>query len=376
MRYPTAAAILSDAIANQARIEAAKQAQEAIWRKKPGARPPLLLSVRTETELPTYTTKQTHYDAEKMLISQLPGFASAVRGSGCAPSVRANMGCGIYATLLGVRQELYDDKMPWVQERLPRETIEKLEPGQLRVPDDSATEFGAGLAAMRYMAKAIEGTGGMVYPLDLQSPFSLAHLCYGDDIFYEVYDDPEFVAHLCELTLEAVVLGFDACLAVSPESERYVAHYNNLVIPRDMGGVKLSEDTSTLLSDPLLREFTEPYMNRLFERFGGGYVHYCGQNAHLYDMVLRTPKAWGLNFGNPEMHDMPKVLSDLAKANKIYYGGLPMVNPSAPYADFERYLRASYRDGVFHLLLTFHCDEENRERVLEDWERAIDAVLE
>ena len=375
MRYTTADAILADARARRAQFEEAKRAQEAVWRKVPGARPPLLLSVHTETELPSYSTKQTHYDREKMLISQLPAFASSVRGSGCVPSVRANMGCGIFATPLGIRQELNDDKMPWVQERLPRETIARLTPDDIRIPEDPSTEFGAGLAAMRYMAGALEGTGGMVFPLDLQSPFTLAHLCFGDDIFYEVYDDPEFVAHLCELTLDAVIKGFDACLSVMPDAERYVAHYNNLVIPRDMGGIKLSEDTSTLLSEPLLREFTEPYMNRLFDRFGGGYVHYCGQNAHLYDLVLRTPKAWGLNFGNPEKHDMPKVLGELAAADKIYYGALPMENPEEPYADFVRYLRASYRDGVFHLLLAFSCGEERRERVLEDWERAVDAVI-
>ena len=35
----------------------------------------------------------------------------------------------------------------------------------------------------------------------------------------------------------------------------------------------------------------------------------------------------------------------------------------------------SVKDGVFHLLLAFSCGEERRERVLEDWERAVDAVI-
>ncbi len=365
-------AILKEARENRERFEAAAAAQADIWHGVKGARPPLLLTITASAGLPGYSTKQTHWDPEKMLLSQLPGFLTAVRGSGCVPSVRANMGCGIFATLLGAKQELFDDKMPWVQERIPRETLEGMTETDLGSVE--AGEFGAGLAAMRYMAAALEGTGGRVYPMDLQSPFTLAHLCFGDDIFYEVYDDPEFVDHVCALTTEAVYRGFDACLEAIPDAQRFVTHYNGLAIPRDMGGVKLSEDTATLLSEAHLERFTEPWMNLVFERYGGGYVHYCGKNENLYQLVLRTPKAYGLNFGNPEMHDAARVLSDLAKAGKLYYGALPMENAAEPYADFVRLLRASYRDGVFHLLLTFHCDAAQRDRVLDAWERAVDAV--
>ena len=36
------------------------------------------------------------------------------------------MGCGIFPTLLGVKQQLFDDKMPWVKEHLPKEVLARM----------------------------------------------------------------------------------------------------------------------------------------------------------------------------------------------------------------------------------------------------------
>jgi len=113
-------------------------------------------------------------------------------------------------------------------------------------------EFKMGLEHMAYMAEQLEGTGCMVYPMDLQGPFDIAHLVYGDDIFYDLYDDPKFVHHLLDLSCHAIFRGMEECFKVIPNSDEMVAHYNELVMPRSIGGIKTSEDTSTLLSKSIL----------------------------------------------------------------------------------------------------------------------------
>ncbi len=364
-------------------FEASAEMQLRLWNGEKPAAQPLLLHCRTKSApvegMPSYNTKETHYDSEKMLTDQLNGAltvaAANSRGPvGSVPSVRANMGCGIFPTLLGVRQELFEDKMPWVLEHKSKEELSKMGPEDIKLSD----EFKAGLEHMAYMAEKLEGTGCLVFPMDLQGAFDTAHIVYGDDIFYDLYDDPRFVHHLLELSCEAIFMGMDECLKVMPRSEKMIAHYNELVIPRSMGGIKISEDTSTLLSKDHIEEFVVPYMNRILDRFGGGYIHYCGSNPHLYDAVMKSEKAYGINFGNPEKNDIMRVLKDCAERGKIYYGAVgPVIDDSTDESltnSFAELLKASRKDGRSLLLLQYSCGDDRLDSVIECWNRANEAV--
>ena len=100
------------------RFERAAEQQIRLWMGDTPERPPLLLSCSLDEEddrkFPYYNTKEIHYDTDKMFASQFRQMMSAVYGGAEAvPSVRANMGCGIFPTLFGIKQELFEDKMPW-----------------------------------------------------------------------------------------------------------------------------------------------------------------------------------------------------------------------------------------------------------------------
>ena len=68
-----------------------------------------------------------------------------------------------------------------------------------------------------------------------------------------------------------------------------------IAIPPGFGGVWLSDDDSTVLSPELYREFVVPYNGRVFEAFGGGTLHYCGNARHQLENYLATPGLVGLN---------------------------------------------------------------------------------
>jgi len=281
--------------------------------------------------IPDYNHQDIHWDCEKMFASQL----KSVLGprSDRVPSIRADMGCGLIGALFGLRQTLFIDKRPWLLDHLTREQIMSLEPGEFTINQ----EYEQALEHMRYMKRMLSGTGIELYPLDLQGPVDSAHLLYGDAFFYELYDDPFFVKHLFDIVHAALVkLMQDSFDIIKPET--FVAHYNSLVLPMATP-LKISEDTSTLLSKEHIHQYCIPYTNALLEHFGGGYIHYCGWNPHLYDAVTsHMPRVVGLNFGNPEKHDMPFVLRDLAERKKYYYG---MIND-----DMVEY---SKKDGVWYL---------------------------
>lgn len=349
------------------RAEAAQRALfEGCAPEERGLPQPLLLSCPLTPEqaaFPGYNLKEIHFDSEKNLINGLKGAFSVKNGGREAvPSVRANMGCGIVAALFGLEPRLFEDKMPWVQDRLTKEQLSKTEPDGLTV----TPEFERALEHMRFAAVRLGESGVRVYPLDIQGAFDTAHIVFGDDIFYELYDDPPFVHHLLDLSAAAAIKAFRLCLEVIPGSERSVAHYNNLVIPRSKGGIKISEDTSTLVCAEHVAEFVAPYTHRILEAVGGGYIHWCGRSEPLCRAMLAEPLAWAINLGNPEKHDMDQLLADTAAAGKLYYGHVPKAEGEDVYGYFLRILGASGR----RILPLFSCKTEEREAVCDAFDRA------
>ena len=367
---------------NSGYIDKAIAAQCAVWRGEAPEMPPLALSCGLNEEqqswLPGYNTNETHFDSEKMYADGLRGVLSAVNGGyGAAPSMRANMGCGIVPSLFGRQQRLFDDKMPWMLDHVDKDEINEDRSFDI---NDSA-EFAAAMAHMEYMTEKLRecGLAGrvFVYPLDLQGPIDTAHLVYGDDIFYQFYDDPEFTHLLLGLSCDAVYFAMDECFKRIDKSGEFVAHYNHLILPANMGGIKISEDTTTLLSPALIDAFARPYLHKMLDFFGGGYTHYCGKNAHLLDVLISEPLVAGINFGNPEMHDMAEVLSRCRGAGKVYTGALPRQGGETHFEFFARILERAYnRDtGCFYIIPQYYCDLREREQVVGEFERAVEFVI-
>ena len=328
---------------------------------------PLLLSAQLDlSRYPDFSPKETHYDPEKMLCQQLrAALCAAEGGREAVPSVRPNMGCGIVHALFGLTQQLFDDKMPWLQEHLDRDRIMALEPGDLTV----TPEFQMALTHIEYMADALKGTGVLVYPVDIQGAIDTAHLLMGDDMFYELYDDEEYMDHAIALSEAAIILAMDECMKRIPASDTTVSHYSAFALPRDKGAIKLSEDTTTLISREHIRRYAAPALHRLLSHYGGGYVHFCGKNGHLFDAVLDEPLCLGVNFGNPDMQDMDEALRRLASSRKCLMGPASVKTEIAkPY--FSKVLRNSYSDGRFWCLLQYSCAPDQVEAVSRLWDDA------
>ena len=336
--------------------------------------PPLLLHSglpEPYAGYPRYNPGEIHHDKDKMLLNGMLDMAgAALGGMQAVPSIRANMGCGILPSMFpGIKQRLfYDARMPWVVEHLPKEQIAALDDEDIGITDELKLAF----EHMAYLAERIEGTGAYVFPLDVQGPFDIAHLVYGDAIFYDLYDDPPFIQHLMNLSCRAIELGFDECLKLMPRSGERVAHYNSVVMPRSQGGLKLSEDTSTIICGAHLDEYAIPATKRVLEYAGGGYIHYCGKHEGLFDRLLDMPLVRGINFGNPDFHDMEDVLRRVSNAGKVYYGGACMAESESRADYFSRMAHAATGDdGVCRLLLQFSAPYAERGAVREDWEKAL-----
>ena len=368
---------------NEAYIERAIDLQSAIWRGEKIDMPPLALSCWLTEEqnswLPNYyNTKEIHFNSEKMLYNGVRDVLNAVNGAyGAVPSMRANMGCGIIASLFGKQQSLFDDKMPWLVDHVKKEEVKE----NYNFSFNDSAEFAAAMEHMEYMSSFLRDNGltgkVFVFPLDLQGAIDTAHLVYGDTIFYDFYDDPDFVHHLLNMSCEAIYFAMDESFKRIEKSGEYVAHYNHLIIPRDIGSVKISEDTTTLLSAAHINEFAKPYLRRMLEYFNGGYVHYCGKNDHLLDMIFNEPLVRGINFGNTDMHDMSRVLERCRDTRKVYTGQIGRNGGESLFDYFTRVLAPAYDKDTccFYIILQYGCSLNEREQVIGEFELAAEHVM-
>jgi len=368
--------VLYELIAERAdNYERAVIRQEAVWAGFVPDEQPLLLRCGLPDELqkkfPSYNPGEVHYDLTKMLLEGMKGMlGSALAGMHAVPSARANMGCGIFPSMFpGVMPRLFDDgKMPWVVEHLERDAVAALSYEDIRVTD----EFKWALEHTEYIACMITGTGAYVYPPDVQGPFDIAHIVYGDRIFYDLYDEPDLVHHLLDLSCRAIELGFAEALKLIPDSSARIAHYCDTVLPRSLGGIKLSEDTSTIISAEHIDEFVMPYTRRILDYAGGGYIHWCGRNDHLLSRVLETENVRGINFGNPDKHDMDEVLGRIAESGKVYYGSVPKNDGEDLAGYFGRIKRAATRGGRAWLLPTYYAEHSALNEIKEAWARSFE----
>jgi hypothetical protein len=320
-----------------ARVEVARRRQAAVWRgEKPDLWPAIAqIPVLTDAQkaIPNPDFKQAFDSVDWMLCSQVRlacGVANA--GSDAVPSVRGNYGTGMALACVGLDQEVFPDKMPWLKRHLTPEQAARLTPDDIRVR--GAVE--RGLDYMR-RHKALMGDRPMLYCMDTQGPFDLAHLMLGDDLFYLVYDDPPFVHHVLGFCVELATRLTHWMKAVSGEPADVCHHTNSLYM--ENGGIRICEDSTVLLGPGQIREFAIPYSRRLAQRFGGAWVHYCGRNDELTRAICEAPEFRGINFGHVPGHEhehpFEQDMAWIRDRGKICFGGWPR----RPGEEGEAYLR-------------------------------------
>ncbi len=333
-----------------ARIEVAKRRQAAVWRGERPDKCPILLSApltKEQDRLPN--PEQALWrkmegpvspnfldainDPVLALSAQLRSCLSAANAGGdSVPSVRVNFGTGILLACLGLEQDFFPDKMPWLKEHMSKERIAKLTPDDIKI----SGSFAKGMDFMRRF-KEIMGDRVAIYCMDTQGPFDLAHLLMGDELFMEIYDDPAFVHHLMELCLELGVRAHTWMKELTGEPLDKLHHSNSLYA--ENMGIRICEDTTTLIAPDSIAEFAMPYTRRLAQKFGGAWVHYCGRNDHLTKAICEIPEVRGINFGFIPGHEQDHVFEEdmavVKSHGKVYFGGWPR----KPGEDGASYLR-------------------------------------
>jgi len=347
-------------------IQKSRERQCRFWRGEKLSAPLLFIGGELSEKqkiIPEYDFKQIFTDKEKMLCREARAACAMANGhSDIVPSIRANLGTGVTLACLGLEQEAFPDKMPWLKEHLTKEQIIRLSPDDIQ-PRGS---FARGLEMMDYF-KEIMGDSLSVYVMDTQGPFDLAHLMLGDELFIQLYDDPQFVHHLMNICLELGIKTHRWMKEIIDESLTSLHHGNTLY--SDSFGIRICEDTTVLLNPDHIEEFAISYSRRLAREFGGAWVHYCGYNENLTDSILAAPEFKVLNFGHIPGHeqeiDFYKNMEKFKKSGKINFNGWPKL----PGESCEEFLLRQHKfasNGILAPVVS-NRDGESPDNILELW---------
>jgi hypothetical protein len=126
------------------------------------------------------------------------------------------------------------------------------------------------------------------------------------------------------------------------------------------GGARASEDTCTLLSPAMLREFVLPYVERSLEAFGGGFVHYCGRHSFLFEALCASPRVHAIDLGNSEAYDPRWLLERCAATQTVLYSRMAAL-PGEDWRAYTQRLGGLVRETGARVVLRPLAFPESRE---------------
>jgi len=247
------------------------------------------------------------------------------------PTVRPNLGVVFVPTIAGLGYTIQPGQMPWPGEPLSREQIRA---GRQREVSEAelvryASEF--------YALHKAGGGNVAAYLPDTQGIFDVAHLLYGERIFYDLIDDPTWVSELMEIALDLYTRVSLYLKGILGESNHEMIHGHGtpqgVCFPH--AGVRISEDTPTLLSPKMIREFVIPFIERAATPFAGVFLHYCGYHKSLFEQLCQSPAVRAIDLGNSEMYDLRWLLERCASSNTVFCSRIA----AQPGEDWQPYVR-------------------------------------
>lgn len=277
------------------------------------------VSKAPDQDWPSFPYNDTFTDESKMLLDQLRGpfFHNQLRDYH-ALNIRTNYGTVIMPSLFGLGYQLTETSLPWVHHAPGREEIERII--ARGAPDaraglgarcyDTAAFYRAMLAPYPKLSKAIS-----IYHPDMQGPFDVAHLIWGPDIFYALYDCPELVHQLLSLVTETYKQWLRAWKQFVGEGSEFITHWNFYM----KGGAMLRDDTAVTISLQHYEEFVKPYDQAVLDEFGGC-IHFCGRGTAFFRSMCESRNLYGIALSQPDWNDMNMVLSTAQDRRLVMVG--------------------------------------------------------
>ena len=329
---------------------------------------------------PDFDWRQQFFDPSASLYQQLkdaviPQLASR---SDATPGVRADTGVVNCMSVFGAEYDVPTHTRPVINRYVDRDAIAAFE-----VPDD-ISQLGTMprvIEHMRHHVEALRERGlsevVSVYHCDQQGPWDIAAQTRGHDIFLEVYEDGDFVHGLMEKATSVYIAVSKICKSVNGEP---LNAGNTVGVWSESGGVRMCGDSDILVRAQTYREFIQPYEERAFAAFGGGWLHYCGgwpgfkraEGLHLHDDYSKVEGLRGLNWTTAG--DWFAEMARLRDLGIVHVGGIYREEGESMESLFRRML-APYDRRAGIIPSFFFLDAPDADMAMDLWHKLQDERL-
>ena len=133
--------------------------------------------------------------------------------------------------------------------------------------------------------------------IDLGGPINTAKDLLETNLLYTAFNDsPDEMHHLLDQVTNLQIGCYQQVIrAVGGDINRLTGiDFDQVWAPEGRKGF-VSDDVCASFGPDIFREFSMPYNNRIFQRFGGGRIHNCGPNPSVHLYLDHDPKIKGLN---------------------------------------------------------------------------------
>jgi len=286
---------------------------------EPVDRPPLVVqaSFGEDLELPEpwsgfrrYTYREGFDDPAAMMQNML--LARVVPGlllkDDNPLAIRNDHGTVQVSSLLGGTWHLHEDNYPWLESFHNTAAIERIAGASDLDVENSVMQrsfntlefYKDRLAAHPPLDEFIQ-----ISMPDLQGPMDTAEQLWGSDIYYAFVDKRDLLDRLLARVVEATVELSEKYRRLAHDRlEPFANTQHGYVIP---GRLLIRNDSAIMLSPAMYADVVRPHDARLLNSVGKGAIHFCGNGEHLIDKMVEIPDLLGIDLGQPEMMNVPRI---------------------------------------------------------------------
>jgi len=329
-----------DRLIDPEHVMATEALHRDLYQGRPVDRIPCAIGFPVPADWPTYSFTECWDDLEKNFISALgDAYCGALIRDDRLYTVRPEYGVVNIPEIFGVPSVVTDEGRSMSKGLNDAEAVETLI--SRGVPDldcPHTRKVDAWYQFAREALREYENLSRFVHPIlpDTQGPFDLACLVYGSEVLTALYDRPETVRRLLDLVTEVYVRYSRRYKEVIGEPAGSAYHLAGLKLVR--GGVRICDDSATLVSTATYRHLIKPCNLRAFEPFDGGWLHFCGNGNHILDEILDMPYVHYLHLGNPDDHELMDLIARTARKEVVLFwsGSLDMIREAFEIAGRSR----------------------------------------
>jgi hypothetical protein len=263
------------------------------------------------------------------------------------PTVSPNMGAGVNSAYFSGAPVIMGDDTSWVHPVIHEwGDLDKLQ------MDESNPWFCLLKAMVQYCADTCDGSY-VPSTFPNYGPGDMANALRGNDLFYDIYDEPENVHILMDKCA-------DATIWLEQELRKIAATAGGGHVSANMWfpnpSTYLSEDFSDLCSAQSFRQFGFKHTQKILDALGGAFIHHHAKGYHIHGEVAKLKGLGALEISlDPNGPKPVEHLDELFDLN----GSVPLMIRCAAQ-DVYQYIDAM-KKGRLIIMLNIDSLEEGRE---------------